>query len=56
VQRDIEEGTRLGVTRTPTFFVDGRLVSGAQPLERFVHIIEAERRLLQPVWFPREPR
>jgi protein-disulfide isomerase len=42
VQHDIDEGTRAGVTGTPAFFINGRLVSGAQPLERFVQIIEEE--------------
>jgi protein-disulfide isomerase len=42
VQRDIEEGTRVGVTGTPAFFINGRLVSGAQPLESFVRVIEEE--------------
>jgi protein-disulfide isomerase len=42
VQRDVEEGTRVGVTGTPAFFINGRLVSGTQPLERFVRVIEEE--------------
>jgi protein-disulfide isomerase len=42
VQRDVEEGTRVGVTGTPAFFINGRLVSGAQPLESFVRVIEEE--------------
>jgi protein-disulfide isomerase len=42
VQRDVEEGSRVGVTGTPAFFINGRLVSGAQPLERFVRVIEEE--------------
>lgn len=42
VQKDVEEGTRAGVTGTPAFFINGRLVSGAQPLERFAQIIEDE--------------
>jgi protein-disulfide isomerase len=42
VQKDVEEGTRVGVTGTPAFFINGRLVSGAQPLERFVRVIEEE--------------
>jgi len=42
VQKDIEEGTRLGVTGTPAFFVNGELISGAQPLESFVRVIERE--------------
>jgi predicted DsbA family dithiol-disulfide isomerase len=36
------EGTRLGITGTPSFFIDGRFVNGAQPLEKFVQIIEEE--------------
>jgi protein-disulfide isomerase len=42
VQRDVEEGTRVGVTGTPAFFINGRLVSGAQPLESFVRVVEEE--------------
>jgi protein-disulfide isomerase len=42
VQRDLEEGSRLGVSGTPAFFVNGRLLSGAQPLEAFTKLIEQE--------------
>jgi protein-disulfide isomerase len=42
VQQDIEEGKRAGVTGTPTFFVNGRLLSGALPVSRFVEVIEDE--------------
>lgn len=42
VQKDIEEGTRAGVTGTPTFFINGRVISGAQPLESFVRVIDDE--------------
>jgi protein-disulfide isomerase len=42
VQQDVEEGGRFGVTGTPVFFINGRLLSGAQPLERFVQMIEDE--------------
>jgi protein-disulfide isomerase len=42
VQKDIEEGARLGVTGTPAFFINGRLLSGAQPLDAFVKVIEEE--------------
>jgi protein-disulfide isomerase len=42
VKKDIEEGNRLGVTGTPAFFINGRLVSGAQPLEAFARIIDDE--------------
>jgi protein-disulfide isomerase len=44
VQRDIDEGGRLGVTGTPAFFVNGRFLEGAQPLEAFVRLIEEELR------------
>jgi protein-disulfide isomerase len=42
VQKDVEEGTRLGVTGTPSFFINGRLLSGAEPFERFATIIDEE--------------
>jgi protein-disulfide isomerase len=42
VQPDIAEGTRLGVTGTPTFFINGRVISGAQPLESFTRIVDEE--------------
>ena len=42
VQKDIEEGARLGVTGTPVFFINGELLSGAQPLEGFARVIERE--------------
>jgi protein-disulfide isomerase len=42
VQKDVDEGIRLGVTGTPAFFVNGELLSGAQPLESFVRVIERE--------------
>jgi protein-disulfide isomerase len=42
VKKDIEEGNRLGVSGTPAFFINGRLISGAQPLETFTRIIDDE--------------
>ena len=42
VQQDVDEGTRAGVTGTPAFFINGRLLSGAQPLESFTRVIEEE--------------
>ncbi len=41
VQKDLEEGTRGGVTGTPAFFINGQILSGAQPIDRFVQIIDA---------------
>jgi protein-disulfide isomerase len=42
VQEQMGIGTRLGVSSTPTVFVNGRLVSGAQPYEVFAAIIDEE--------------
>jgi len=42
VEKDIEQGSRLGLTGTPSFFVNGRLLSGALPLQDFVQVIEEE--------------
>jgi protein-disulfide isomerase len=42
VQRDIDEGTRLGIDGTPAFFVNGRPLTGAQPLEAFARVIDDE--------------
>jgi protein-disulfide isomerase len=42
VKQDSEEGMRVGANGTPTFFVNGRKVSGAQPFEAFKSIIEEE--------------
>ena len=42
VKADMEEGKKIGVKSTPTFYVNGQLVSGAQPLEVFAEIIDEE--------------
>lgn len=42
VQGEIEYGEKIGVKSTPTFFVNGQLVSGAVPIETFSEIIEDE--------------
>jgi protein-disulfide isomerase len=42
VDTDVALATRLGVRGTPTFFVNGRLLEGAQPLEAFRELIDAE--------------
>ncbi|MBL7714674.1 MAG: DsbA family protein [Bdellovibrionales bacterium] len=42
VQKDYMDGDKLGVKSTPTFFVNGQLVSGAQPIEVFSDVIEEE--------------
>jgi protein-disulfide isomerase len=42
VQDQIEVGNRLGVSSTPSAFINGRLVSGAHPYETFAAIIDEE--------------
>ena len=42
VQASVVEGTKLGITGTPTFFVNGRILVGAQPAESFTSIIDEE--------------
>jgi protein-disulfide isomerase len=42
VQKDMEYGEKIGVKSTPTFFVNGQLVSGAVPIEQFSEIIDDE--------------
>ena len=44
VQADFEEGQGLGISGTPTFFINGRVLVGLQPLSTFeVAIEEADR-------------
>jgi protein-disulfide isomerase len=47
VQRDLIDGAQLGVTGTPTFFINGREISGNQPLEIFGAIIDEELRRMK---------
>jgi protein-disulfide isomerase len=42
VQQQMSAGTQLGVGSTPSIFINGRLVSGAQPYEVFAGIIDDE--------------
>ena len=42
VQKDFQDGQRAGVTGTPSFFINGRQLVGAQPFEAFQQIIEQE--------------
>ena len=47
---DLAEINSLGVTGTPDFFINGHFLSGAQPLEGFARVINAElERLKLPV-------
>lgn len=42
VQKGFSEGQQDGVQGTPAFFINGKLVSGAQPFEAFKQAIDAE--------------
>jgi predicted DsbA family dithiol-disulfide isomerase len=42
VQQDMADGRAAGVSGTPAFFINGRFVNGALPVEAFVEAIEAE--------------
>lgn len=42
VNADMQEGSRLGVTGTPTFFINGRLLVGNQPIGEFQKLIDRE--------------
>ncbi len=42
VQRDYSAGQELGVSGTPTFFVNGRMLVGAQPYDVFADYIDEE--------------
>jgi protein-disulfide isomerase len=42
VTADSNEGMRVGANGTPTFFINGRQVVGAQPFEAFKTIIDQE--------------
>ncbi len=42
VQQDLNQGIQLGLTGTPTFFFNGREISGNQPLTAFEAIIDQE--------------
>jgi protein-disulfide isomerase len=41
-QADRDEGSRYGITGTPTFFINGRMLVGSLPLEEFSQIIDQE--------------
>ncbi len=42
IQRDAAEGRQFGVTGTPSFFIDGRPLTGAQPQSEFEGVIDDE--------------
>ncbi len=42
VQKDMEDGAKAGVSGTPAFFINGIMLSGAQPFSEFKAIIDSE--------------
>ena len=42
IQAEFDLGSDVGVTGTPAYFINGRMVSGAQPFPTFAEIIDAE--------------
>jgi len=42
IQASLRQGEELGVTGTPAYFVNGRMLSGARPIEDFAELVEAE--------------
>ena len=47
LERDRAAAQARDVASTPTFFVNGRRLSGAQPYENFVAVLERERARLR---------
>jgi protein-disulfide isomerase len=39
VEKDVGEGRAIGVTGTPTFFINGRRLVGAHPVETFREVV-----------------
>jgi protein-disulfide isomerase len=42
IDKDIADGTEAGVTGTPAFFINGHMLSGAQPFAKFKEVIDEE--------------
>ncbi len=42
VAKDLKDGSAAGITGTPGFIINGKLVSGAQPFSVFKQVIDAE--------------
>lgn len=42
VDKDVKAGEEAGVSGTPAFFINGRMIDGAQPVEKFKEIIDEE--------------
>jgi protein-disulfide isomerase len=42
VDAELAEGNKIGANGTPAFFINGRSLSGAQPIDRFKAVIDAQ--------------
>ena len=42
IKEDMAQGNRVGVDGTPAFFINGRQISGAQPMDAFTRVIDDE--------------
>ena len=42
ISGDMAQASKLGVTGTPAFFINGRFLSGAQPFSSFKRVIDEE--------------
>jgi len=42
IQKDMDYGEKIGVKSTPTFFINGQILSGALPIESFSEVIDDE--------------
>jgi protein-disulfide isomerase len=56
VDADAAEAAALGVTGTPAFFVNGKFLSGAKPVEEFAKLINAELQRLNIPIPPEAPK
>jgi protein-disulfide isomerase len=58
VQADLQEGLQLGVQGTPTFFLDGQVFVGAQPIDNFrqaIAMVERGENIVPPTPAPPTP-
>jgi protein-disulfide isomerase len=42
VTASLQDAQKLGVNATPTYFINGRQISGARPLSQFVQVVDEE--------------
>jgi len=47
IQVSMQDGSNVGVTGTPTFFINGRMFVGAKPLDEFKGVIDEELARMQ---------